>query len=223
MIWSRGIGGRLEDLDNLLEELGEKPAAETPEQPAEAGAIEVAGEPSPAEGEAVFQAAEVPGLEQPSSDDTASDGESVSADVAPVPPQALAVAAGEEQDGAAVEPSRSFPVRILHGLAAPAAGILAIVDIPFARFSPRIKNAVGYLAVGTFVVAIGLWVGGPSLIRLRALTVAASPSTIESEASSASSHSSSAGSKASSAGSHSAATGSKSSGAGSHAPAKKSH
>ncbi len=141
---SGGIGRTLDDLDNLLEELGEKPQAEGEVNP-DAGHPAEATPDSPA--------------------DAASASESPSALAGPMPRQAPAPAGDDAPDGPAAPRSRLLPVRLLHGLGARLAGLLAIIDIPFARLSPRIKSILGYAAVATLVVAAAVWFAGPSLIH----------------------------------------------------------
>lgn len=208
------INSTLDDLDNLLQELGEKPTAEV-EAPAgddsatqsEATATaKVNSEAAPVKADANPYADEVARMEQQWAAGAADCGDAVPAEAAsgavPAEGASQSAIAAQEPGESAADEGQSLPMRVLHGLAAPIAGLLAVLDIPFARLSPSIKNTCGYAGVATLAVAIALWVAGPHLIRLPMLGAASTET------------------KAMSGGSHSQAKTSEPSGEGNRSPEK---
>lgn len=191
------INSTLDDLDNLLQELGEKPAAEA-EAPAgddaltqseAAAATEVDSEAAPAKADANPYADEVARMEQQWAAGAADCGDAGStqaaSDAVPAPGASRSASAAQESGESAADEGRSLSTRVAHGLAVPLAGLLAVLDAPFARLSPSIKNICGYAGVATMAVAIALWVAGPHLIRLPMLA----PATTEAKTMSGGSHS----------------------------------
>ena len=157
-----GIDSTLEDLDSLLDELGENSEEESK---ADDGATASASGPASDKGDDNPYAGEVAQMEQQWAAEASGSDRSISPSSAPPSQQAQAA---ETEDGTG-EPSTehlpSFPIRIVYRLAAVAAGVLAVLDFPFAWVNPQIKNIVGYAAVATFVVAVAVWVAGPFLVH----------------------------------------------------------
>ncbi len=161
-----GVGGTLDDLDNLLQELGEQPAPADAEPDAP-----VAGPAAGAQGGANPYAGEVAQLEQ-----------RWSAEAAKPQKNAREKTTEPEADTAALEyQGEEFTGGIVRAILGRVASVLAIFDIPFARLGPRVKNVIGYAAWATLAVAIAVWLAGPlvaeHLVRQPAATKTSSHSS----------------------------------------------
>jgi len=59
---------------------------------------------------------------------------------------------------------RGLAGRIARGAVGAAVGGLVVLDAPFARMSTGTKAIIGYIGIGTLLVALGTWIGGSLLL-----------------------------------------------------------
>lgn len=173
-----GIGSGIEDLDALLAEVAQEPAPAGDESQPTASAA--------ADQEVVETPAAVDAAEQPTGGAAVQEGDSGTNEVALLETRQAAkntaAEGGSPQDGAQTTPDESAGADAADAADVQVSGleillrrlvciplgivavVLAILDAPFARLSPRIKTTLGYVGIATLAVASAVWFAGPAIM-----------------------------------------------------------